>query len=120
MPIKKAVGVSTANKAISSSKGKRAPKECLSRSEQSLAPGRGRCFERGFLWPCCADEQRISSLGKLLKAKNDAKGDDNLSTFCDCESDDSGGGSDLELEEPVRTKQKTDDSMALSRDNGAS
>ena len=48
----------------------------------------------------------FSSLGKLLKAKNDAKGDETPSALSDSESDDNGDGLDIEPEEPVRKKQK--------------
>ena len=61
----------------------------------------------------------FSGLGKLLKAQNDAKGNENSSVLSDSESDDSGGGSDIAPEEPARKKQKTDNSMVLSKDNSA-
>ena len=61
----------------------------------------------------------FSSLEKLLKAKNDAKGDETPSALSDSESDDNGDRSDIEPEEPVHKKQKTDDSMALSKENSA-
>jgi len=59
----------------------------------------------------------FSSLGTLLKVKNDAKGDDNAPALSDPKSDDSGSESDKEPEEPARKKQKTDDGMVLSKDN---
>ena len=52
----------------------------------------------------------LGSLGKLLKVKNDVS---------DSELDDNGGGSDIDPEEPARKKQKTDDSIVLSKDNSA-
>lgn len=57
----------------------------------------------------------VSSLGALLKAKNDAKGDDDAPALSDPESDDNDGGSDKEPEEPAR--KKTDDAVSLSKDN---
>ena len=48
----------------------------------------------------------FSSLGALLKVKNDAKGGDNAPEFSDPESDDHDSGSDKESEEPTRKKQK--------------
>ena len=47
----------------------------------------------------------FSSLGALLKVKNDA------------ESDDHDSGSDKESEEPARKKHKTDNGLVLSKDN---
>ena len=47
----------------------------------------------------------FSSLGALLKVKNDAKGDDNAPEFSDPESDDHDSGSDKESEEPARKKR---------------
>ena len=58
----------------------------------------------------------FSSLGALLKVKNDAKGDDNASVLSDSESDDHDCGSDKDSEEPARKKQKTDDALVLSKD----
>ena len=59
----------------------------------------------------------FSNLGDLLKAKNDAACENNASVASDSESDDRGGGSDIEPEEPARKKQKTDDGIALPKDN---
>ena len=57
-PPKKA---STVKKAGSSSKGKRLPKPftTVACPDPKFNHRRGCCFERGFLWPCYADEQRI-------------------------------------------------------------
>ena len=59
----------------------------------------------------------FSSVGALLKVKNDAKGDDNAPEISDPESDDHDNGSDKESEEPARKKQKTDDGVVLSKEN---
>ena len=59
----------------------------------------------------------FSNLGELLKAKNDATCENNGSVASDSESDDRGGGSDIEPKEPARNKQKTNDSIVLPKDN---
>ena len=46
--------------------------------------------------------QGFSSLGALLKVKNNAKGDDNAPALSDLESDDRDSGSDKESEEPAK------------------
>ena len=48
----------------------------------------------------------FSSLGALLKVKNDAKGDDNAPALSDPELDDHDSGSDKESEEPAHKKTK--------------
>ena len=48
----------------------------------------------------------FSSLGALLKLKNDAKIIDNASALSDSDSDDHDSGSDKEAEEPARKKNK--------------
>ena len=111
---KKAVGASTVKKANSSSKGKSAPKECVSRSQQSPAPGKSSTtdtdvaavLKEAFSGLAVQVNKGFSSLGKLLKAKNDAKGDESPSALSDSELDDNGDRSDIEPEEPVHKKQK--------------
>ena len=121
-PPKKA---STVKKAGSSSKGKSAPKDCLSRSQQSPAPTQSSTtdvaavLKEAFSGLAMQMNKGFSGLGKLLKAQNDAKGNETSSVLSDSESDDSGGGSDIAPEEPARKKQKTDNSMVLSKDNSA-
>ena len=61
--------------------------------------------------------KRFSSLGALLKAKNDAKSVDNAPAISDSDTDDHDSGSDKESEEPAHKKQKTDDRVILSKDN---
>ena len=47
-----------------------------------------------------------SSLGALLKVKNDAKGDDNAPALLNPELDDHDSGSDKESEEPTHKNTK--------------
>jgi len=61
----------------------------------------------------------FSSFGELLKAKNEAKCDEDASALSHSALNDHGGSdaSDVEPEEPARKKQKPDDGTDLSEDN---
>ena len=94
-PPKKA---STVKKAGSSSKGKSAPKECLSRSQQSPALTQSSTtdvaavLKEAFSGLAMQKNKGFSGLGKLLKAQNDAKSNEHSSVLFDSELDDSSGG----------------------------
>ena len=124
-PSKKTVVTETVTKPSHSSKGKSAPKERLTGSglQQSATPGQSSTtdvaalLKEAFSGLAVEMNKGFSSLGALLKVKNDAKGDDNASVLSDSESDDHDCGSDKDSEEPARKKQKTDDAVVLSKDN---
>lgn len=102
--LKKGVDASAVKKAGSSSKGKSARKECVSRPQQSPAPGQSSTadvaavLKEAFSSSAEQINKGFGSLGKLLKVKNDAKGDESPSALFDSESDDIGGGSDIDPE----------------------
>ena len=122
---KKAVVAKTAIKLSHSAKGKSMPNERCTGSglQQSATPGQSSTtdvaalLKEAFAGLAVEMNKGFSSLGALLKVKNDAKGDDNAPEFSDPESDDHDSGSDKESEEPARKKQKTDDGVVLSKDN---
>lgn len=122
---KKAVVAKTAIKLSHSAKGKSAPNERRTGNglQQSATPGQSSTtdvaalLKEAFAGLAVEMNKGFSSLGALLKVKNDAKGDDNAPEFSDPESDDHDSGSDKESEEPARKKQKTDDGVVLSKDN---
>ena len=94
-------------------KGKSAPKKrpTGSGSQQSATPGQSSTtdvaalLKEAFSGLAVEANKGFSSLGALLKVKNDAKGDDNAPALSDSESDDHDCGSDKESEEPARKKQ---------------
>ncbi|KAK2557513.1 Pol polyprotein [Acropora cervicornis] len=122
---KKAVVAKTAIKLSHSAKRKSAPNERRTGSglQQSATPGQScttdvaALLKEAFAGLALEMNKGFSSLGALLKVKNDAKGDDNAPEFSDPESDDHDSGSDKESEEPARKKQKTDDGCVLSKYN---
>ena len=111
---KKVVVTKTVTKPRHSSKGKSAPHERRTGSglQQSATPGPSSTtdvaalLKEAFSGLALEMNKGFSSLGALLKVKNDAKGDDNAPTLSDFESDDHDSGSDKESEEPARKKTK--------------
>ena len=120
---KTAVVTKTVTKPSRSSREKSTPKERRSGSQQSATPGQSlttdvaALLKEAFSGLAVEMNKGFSNLGDLLKAKNDAACENNASVASDSESDDRGGGSDIEPEEPARKKQKTDDGIALPKDN---
>ena len=120
---KTAVVTKNVTKPIRSSREKSAPKERRCGSKQSATPGQSlttdvaALLKEAFSGLAVEMNKGFSNLGDLLKAKNDAACENNASVASDSESDDRGGGSDIEPEEPARKKQKTDDGIALPKDN---
>ena len=102
--LNKAVVSETVTKLSYSSKGKSAPKErctCTgSHLQQSATLGQSSTtdvaalLKEAFSGQAVELNKEFSSLGALLKIKNDAKGDDNAPTLSDPESDDHDSGSD--------------------------
>ena len=119
---KTAVATKTVAKSSRSAKEKTAPKaeERRSDSQQSATPGQSSTTDvAAVLKEAFSDfavqmNEGFSSLGELLKAKNEAKCDDNASALSDSLSD-GNGASDVEPEEPARKKQKPDDGIDLSK-----
>ena len=115
----------TVTKPSHSSRGKSAPKERPTGSglQQSATPGQSSTTNMAALLKEALSglavemNKRFSSLGALLKAKNDAKSVDNAPAISDSDTDDHDSGSDKESEEPAHKKQKTDDRVILSKDN---
>ena len=120
---KTAVVTKNVTKPSRSSREKSAPKERRSGSKQSATPGQSlttdvaALLKEAFSGLAVEMNKGFSNLGDLLKAKNDAACENNASVASDSESDDRGGHSDIEPEEPARKKQKTDDGIALPKDN---
>ncbi|CAH3029299.1 unnamed protein product, partial [Porites evermanni] len=120
---KTAVVIKTVTKPSRSSREKSAPKERRSGSQKSATPGQSlttdvaALLKEAFSGLAVEMNKGFSNLGDLLKAKNAAACENNASVASDSESDDRGGGSDIEPEEPARKKQKTDDGIALPKDN---
>lgn len=111
---KKAVVKKTGTKPSHSSKGKSVPNKRRTGCslQQSATPGQSSTTDVAALlkeaFSSFAVEMNngFSSLGTLLKVKNNAKGDDNIPTLFDPESDNCDSGSDKESEEPTYKKQK--------------
>ena len=120
---KTAVVTKTVTKPSRSSREKSPPKERRSGSQQSATPGQSlttdmaALLKEAFSGLAVEMNKGFSNLDDLLKAKKDAAYENNASVASDSELDDRGGSSDIEPEEPARKKQKTDDGIALPKDN---
>ena len=118
-----AVVTKTVTKPSRSSREKSPPKERRSGSQQSATPGQSlttdmaALLKEAFSGLAVEMNEGFSNLDDLLKAKKDAAYENNASVASDSELDDRGGSSDIEPEEPARKKQKTDDGIALPKDN---
>ena len=122
---KTAMATKTVAKSSRSSKKKSAPKERRSDSQQSATPDQSSTtdlavvLKEAFSDFAVQMNEGFSSLGELIKTKNEAKCDDNASALSDSASDDNGAGgaSEVEPEEPARKKQNPDDGIDLSKNN---
>ena len=118
---KKEVVAKTAIRLSHSAIGKSAPNERRTGSglQQSATPGQSSTtdvaalLKEAFAGLAVEMNKGFSSLGALLKVKNDAKGNDNAPEFSDLESDDHDSGSDKESEEPARKKQQCKDNSDI-------
>ena len=104
----------TVTKPSHSSKGKSAPNEQRTGTslQQFATPGQSSTtdvaalLKEAFSGLALEMNKGFSSLGTLLKAKNNSKGDDDAPAISDPKSDDHGSRSDRESEEPARKKPK--------------